>query len=634
VTLQADVRVTARADGTEVREERLQESLFADPRLSPDGTHRLVSKDGNTFIEPTAGGDAVTVANVDTANANVMWSPTGEQVAFDVEFDAAPEGGSSTLYVASADGSDLMDLGDGLSGDAFPLAWAPDGARIAFGLYGGDAAAPISTLYVADSEGSQRTAIGPFTHPQGDGGWDRPRFSPDGDRIAAFSPEPGLSLRVFDLAGGPPVDIEGDNVRKFSWSPDGRSLAFDRFDADSQRSTIFLGDVAGGEPRELTEGEWPRWSPAGDRVAFKRGSGNAGESRIHTIVADGSREAALGPAGNYVFQELRWSEDGSEVVFTRPAFGAAQLYRVDLAAGTAEPVGSAMGTAGNPPRSVSISPDGRHAVYLLDPFSPGGGWQLMVLSTGASTELIANGFPFGDVTWTPGGPRVALGGTSASVTEPGGSELRSLGTGTAHRVVFSPDGLKLAVLMEHTLMIASIDGPERAVLYSGESQIDIVQDVDWSPTGQRITFAVTHQDASGVASTLAYVSDLDGNATKVSSSNDYGGLPYWSPDANTLAQVRKAAGTAAYEVWAMDDDGGGARMLASFGGYCCDGLHWSPDGTRIAVSQDPGTVALIDVMRGVTMTAIATGGGCSIVIAGWSNDGVALYAYPACYFGI
>ncbi|MEX2226267.1 MAG: hypothetical protein WEB52_07460 [Dehalococcoidia bacterium] len=634
VMLEADVRITATADGSDVREEPATEAdIFVQRAVSPDGALRLAIGDGDVRIEQTDGGDAIVIDGVRadaTAGLNAIWSPRSDRALFDVASD-----GASALYLVSADGSGPVDVGAGLTGEAFPLAWSDDGSRLAFGVFGGDETAPLSTLYVADADGAQRIEVGAFTFPQGDGGWDRPRFSPDNHRIVAFSPEPGLSLRIFNLGGGEANDIGAGGVRKFSWSPDGRSLAFSRFDPQDQRLAIFAWNNGSGAMRELADGDWPRWSPAGDRIAFKRTLRDGIASQVYTMRSDGSGEVAVGPPGRYSFEELTWSEGGAELSFTRPAFSASQLYRVDLAAGRAEAVGETIGEAGNPPRSVSISPDGDAAVYLLDAFSPGGTWQLVDFSTGASTPLVANGFPFADVHWAADGPRVALGGASASVTEPGGSEARSLKTGNAHKVVFSPDGARVAVLMVETLMIASVEGPERDVVYEGEAERDIVQDVDWAPDGARITFTVTHQDASGGrASTSAYVAALGGDVREISSVDLYGGLAYWSPDGETLAQVRKATFTDPYEAWLMDADGANARKLASGAGYCCEQLHWSPDGARIAVSSDLSSVALIEVATGVVTTAITTGGGCSVAIAGWSDDGSALYAYPACTAGI
>ena len=88
-----------------------------------------------------------------------------------------------------------------------------------------------------------------------------------------------------------------------------------------------------------------------------------------------------GPPGHYVFADLYWFDDGSELSFTRPAFGPAQLYRVDLADARAVAVGTTLGDAGSPPQSVSVSPEERGVVFLNGAFRPEGGWYLEDLAT-------------------------------------------------------------------------------------------------------------------------------------------------------------------------------------------------------------------------------------------------------------
>ena len=624
VVLNSDTRVTAEADGSGFTEKPLAPGqAYDDSVVSPDGSRRVVVRGGQVVIESNSGGAAVVIPKVTTGNewVNPVWSRDGARLMLDVATN-----GSSALYVAAADGTGLIALGAGLEGDAFPLAWSPDGQRLAFGVQGGGTAF-TSELYVARADGTERAALGAFTNPQGDGGWDRPQFSPDGSKIVAFAATRGLSLRIFDVGGAPPMDIASAGVSKFSWSPDGISIAFDTYDAVSARSTILVADAASGKARLLTEGSWPRWSPTGDRIAFKRAVSEA-QSEVRTIRPDGSNDVAAGPPGYYPFADLYWSDDGSELSFMRTAFGPAQLYRVDLAAGRADAIGSTLGDAGSPPQSVSVSPEERSVVFLNGAFRPEGGWYLEDLATRDVTLLAAAGFPFADVHWTSDGPRIALGGTSASVTEPGGSTLRSLDTGPAHRVVFSPDGSELAVLSEHQLSIVEVDGPERRVLYAGAPQIDIVQQVDWAPDGQRLTYIIRHSDnTTGATTTRSFVSDLHGNRSELTPGTGYAGLPYWSPDGKALAQVRGR------EIWLMDDDGSNSRMLAVFDSSCCDTVYWSPDGSRIAVSH-LNNASIVGVLSGDVTLAVSGGGGCNLMIAGWSAHGDALFVYPACSSGI
>lgn len=627
VVLESDTRVAASADGSRFTEEPVAPAqAYAEPAGHP---HVLV-RDGEVTMESDDSRSAISTGiSTDRDVVNALWSPDGARLMFGVSF-----GNASPMYVVGADGRGLVDVVAGLDGDAFPVAWAADGNRLAFGIYGGHAPSAVSTLYTARPDGSERAALGEFTNPQGDGGWDRPQFSPDGSSIVAFGPAQALSLRIFDADVRAPVDIEGEGVTKFTWSPDGRSIAFDTFDAVSQRSTILTADAATGKTHTLTHGSWPRWSPAGDRIAFKRAVGDA-QLGVRTIRIDGSDDVPVGPTGYYAFPDLYWSDDGSAVSFTRPAFGPAQLYRVDLANGRAEALGIPLGEPGNPPRSVSLSPDEDTAVFLQDAFRLEGGWYVQNLATGETTLLAGGGFPFNAMHWTDDGPTLAAGGPVLTVIDSGETTPRPLGLERVFKVSFAPDGSVIAAITTDGLWIVDTDGSDRRRIVEVDPDNDIAQFVDWAPDGRRLAYVVTHADnTTGLTATSAFVADLQGNRTELTPDSGYGGLPYWSPDGRTLAQVRAAAFGATRQIWLMRDDGGGARILASLEAQYCDALYWSPDGSRIAVSSELNTVSLIDVATDEVAPVVTTGGGCNAVIVGWSSASDALYVYPACYFGI
>ncbi|MEX2247105.1 MAG: hypothetical protein WEC75_10500 [Dehalococcoidia bacterium] len=630
IILNQDQLITAKADGSGFTEAPVPPGGTTGSDIAPGGARRVVVRaDGQVVIEPLDGGDAAVIPGVQAEGTfiNALWSPDGSRLLF-----GFPQEATARLYAVDADGSNLVDLGAGLDGMPFPLAWSADGARVAFGVYTGDNADAANLLYVARAGGRERVSLGAFTNPQGDGGWDRPAFSPDGTKIAAFAPLAALQLRLFDVAGGPPIDLPGSGINKFSWSPDSQEIAVELSDPQQRTGAIVIADAAIGETQELTSGSWPRWSPSGDRIAYKR-LGDGADFQVRTILAEGTGDVAVGPPGYYPWTDLSWSDDGSSLTFVRPAFGPAQLFRLSLRDGTAEAVGATMGVLGDPPQTVVIAPDGRQAAFLTGTSSPGATWHLQDLASGALTTLGGSGFPFSDIQWTPDGPRMATGGASVSIIGPDGT-VRSLGPGPAHSVFFSPDGSRLAVLGEHQLSVIDVSGPERTVLYTGEPQVDIVQRVDWAPDGRRLSYTVTHSDnTSGITMSEAFISDLDGNAFNIGAVD--AGLPHWSPDGTQLVQARVRNNATAYnsEIWLLDADGRDVRLLASLDGYCCDELRWAPDGSRLAVHDASGTILLIDIATGDTTPAVVSGGGCTLRLADWPEDDT-LYVYPACYFGI
>src|SRR5690349_24065496 len=85
-------------------------------------------------------------------------------------------------------------------------------------------------------------------------------------------------------------------------SPDGSCVAFvvgDSFKSDSKwpKSTIWVVDTAGGEPRQLTAGPrtdtLPRWSPDGQKLAFLSDRLKDGQRQVFLMSRDSGEALPL-----------------------------------------------------------------------------------------------------------------------------------------------------------------------------------------------------------------------------------------------------------------------------------------------------------------------------------------------------
>jgi len=158
-----------------------------------------------------------------------------------------------------------------------------------------------------------------------------------------------------------------------------------------------------------------------------------------------------------------------------------------------------------------------------------------------------------------------------------------------------------------------------------------VGDPQWSPDGRRLAF---------VREDEIWIVEADGSRlTKVVGKPGGGRDPRWSPDGRRLAFISRRRGWS--QVWLIDAPvprrgrpqreprAPIATPLTSVG-FDVDGLAWSPDGSRLAVTGQQALddlttsqIALVDVASGESR--IVAGAGSHDTGARWAPDGSLIY---------
>ncbi len=284
-------------------------------------------------------------------------SPDGRWVAFTVREANWDENNYHTeIWIADARTGDSRQLTSNKKSSASPV-WAPDSTRLAFASDRDDK----RQIYLIDPTGGEARKLTSIEEGVGSFAW-----SPDGKLIAFTSgdakPESAKArekkygefdvvdqdhrmshLWLFDVAKREPKRLtSGDfTVGQFSWSPDGRAIAFDhRINSDNSNggsANISIVTVADGAVRALVTQDGPdtnpTWSPDGTKIAFETAMAKPFFYYANGVIAVIS--SAGGPIQNITaeFDEnpslVKWSKDG--VFFSALSHTWSYLYRIDPA---------------------------------------------------------------------------------------------------------------------------------------------------------------------------------------------------------------------------------------------------------------------------------------------------------------
>jgi Tol biopolymer transport system component len=190
-------------------------------------------------------------------------SPDGRAVAF-----TASVNGTRQIFVRLlAGGAPLAITRD--TADHQQPRWSPDGNTLVYFSAGGDDS--TGTLWTIPALGGSPRRLMASTS-----GADISRTG----RLACFRLADGAVQLVTAALDGTDVRVvvpASTGYHRFPrWSPDGRSIAFQR--GDGVRDDIFVVAVSGGEPKRLTQDRnviaGLAWLPSGDRVVYATSRGN------------------------------------------------------------------------------------------------------------------------------------------------------------------------------------------------------------------------------------------------------------------------------------------------------------------------------------------------------------------------
>jgi eukaryotic-like serine/threonine-protein kinase len=326
----------------------------------------VFSAEGMLFRVSAAGGRPDTLARPDTAiRASYRWPdvlPDGRTVLFTEVLagqaqlavvaagDSVRRLGQSGMSPRWVDGGWLAFVqSDGtpfaapfdfrrlrLTGEAQPIT---DGVRMGPALVGKVGVARSGALVFLGGMGSQREIVlverggmpvalaGPSQF------YSRPRFSPDGRRLAYAQLSFGVSgsdVWVYDLRSANATRVTFDSASNNpEWTPDGRTLVFTRTTRTAPVALYTIAADGSGVPESLLAREDPINEvqfAGGERRLVVRTSGRAFNRDIWTVPLDSPQAARALVRTPFQERSIAVSPDGAYVAYVSDATGDDEVY--------------------------------------------------------------------------------------------------------------------------------------------------------------------------------------------------------------------------------------------------------------------------------------------------------------------
>ena len=257
-----------------------------------------------------------------------------------IAFDSNRGGATLGFYVMPARGGQAKRLT--LSQTTVfgePLAWAPDGRRIAFVARVSNGSRQVKQIFIANADGTGSRQV--TTASENDA--TSPAWSPDGNTLAYFDNGVGAwGINLVDTDGASSMRIPNTTrlaVGRPTWSPLGTEIAFTGRGETPESQGLYTIRTDGSGLRQITPNHVlrdPAWSPDGTVIAYAQNiAGVGGDARrIGLIEPDGMNQRFLSePDGFHSWPS--WSPGGHAIVFQSSSAGGAssRLLIIEVASG-------------------------------------------------------------------------------------------------------------------------------------------------------------------------------------------------------------------------------------------------------------------------------------------------------------
>lgn len=465
-----------------------------------------------------------------------------------------------------------------------------------------------------------------------------PALSPDGSRIAYFSDETGnLDIWVQQLASGDKInltkDYQGKDVLPV-WSPDGYSIAFV---SDRDGGGIFIMSEYGGLVRQIVAQSVKEkeihggfsWSPDGKRLAYMIGP--VIEGRMYSVAISGGTPTEI-PLPEPGFHGPTWSHDGKRLVYT----SVKQIWTLSLDGSNPIPVFDDLA-----PQLPIWSSDGKRIFFKRKTSGENPDiWWIPVDRIGKPVST-AKQLTVGAMAYT-----FSLAGDGSRIAYSGGSGYRNniwclpidtrrtLSMADAKQITFeeqnigglvlSPDGEWFAFNSNrgerwNNIWIIDKNGKGLRRVTADSTNAG---NASWSPDGKRLT--IVRRDFPGSQADIYMISINSSLSTALAPHPADDNAPSWSPEGKEIVFSSNRGGN--YDLWMVPVSGGEPRQLMNH--QANEGRpKWSPDGKLIGFLSDRSGAYELYIMQYNTnnVRKLTHLGSTNWFDYTWSLDGKVIY---------
>jgi WD40-like Beta Propeller Repeat len=346
------------------------------------------------------------------SDENPVPSPDGSLIVFD------RAGARSRVMMVRADGTGLRTIADAMLNGA---EWSPDGSQLALETTpnfelpktGGPVFVTFESgisIVAPDGNGSELLVGKPEHHAIGFS------WSPDGKSIAYTGQD---TIAIADVeSGARRVLVKMANAWRPAWSPDGARIAF------LAGNDLYVTSASGGNSRRLAkdlDAGTPVWSPDGTRLAFTLSNYPKPSAVVVVDAASGRVTARIPALAGGGSAAPSWSPNGSRLMFLR-ARAPGDFADVDGDVWIADangsqalqltrsfPFGGSHSTAHWLTGIDAIAPDPKPATTLLRPSTSlrlPGGYQVVAVNGRTAAVIRSSDSSSGPAlgVWRGGGP--------------------------------------------------------------------------------------------------------------------------------------------------------------------------------------------------------------------------------------